>query len=122
VAELAELMADPGWVAEEPEAHLLPHIVAVCDEPGSPLRLDEAWSDGAVFVVELTTRELGLSVGQIRRAAIALVAAIGEESTHILQRRDGVALEFDVATGSVPSTTRFEPHGHLVRLRIRPGA
>ena len=122
LTELADLIADPGWVTEEPEAHLLPHLEAACDEPGSPLQLDEAWSDGNIFVVELTAREPGPSIGQLRRAAITLAAAIAEESTHIRQRRDGDVLEFDIATGTAPSEARFALHGHLVRLRIRPRA
>ena len=121
LAELADLMADPGWVAEEPESHLLPHLAEACDEPGSLLRLDAARSEDEIFVVELTTRDPQSSVGQIRRAAIALVAVIAEESTHVLQRRDGDVLEFDVATGTAASEGRFAPHGHLVRLRIRRG-
>jgi hypothetical protein len=120
LAELSDLMADPGWVTEDPEAHLLPHLQAACDEPGSLLRLNEAWSDGEIFVVELTTTQPELSIGQIRRAAVALAAAIAEESTHIRQRRDGDVPEFDIATGTAPSEARFKPHGHLVRLRIRP--
>ena len=78
-------------------------------------------SDDEIFVVELRTRQPGRSVGQLRRAAVALIAVIAEESTHILQRRDGDMLEFDIATGTAPSEARFAPHGHLVRLRIRPG-
>ena len=122
LAELADLMADPGWVAEDPEAHLLPHLRAACGEPGSALRLDEARSDGEVFVVELTTTEPEPSIGRLRRAAVALAAAIAEESTHIRQRRDGDVLEFDIATGTAPSGARFAPHGHLIRLRIRSRA
>ena len=117
LAELAELMSDPGWVAEDPEAHLLPHLEAACAEAGSPLHLDAASSENEIFVVDLSTSKSELSVGQIRRAAVALVAAIVEESTHIRQRREGDVLEFDVATGS-SGETRFAPHGHLVRLRI----
>jgi hypothetical protein len=121
LAELAELMADPGWVTEEPEAHLLPHLRWACDEPDSLLHLDEARSDDEIFVVELSTTKPDLSVGELRRAAVALAAAIAEESTHIRQRRDGDVLEFDVATGTTRDA-RFAPHGHLVRLRIRTGA
>jgi hypothetical protein len=117
--ELTRLMEDPGWVAEEPEAHLLPHLVAACDEPGSLLRLERARSVEEILVVELTAREPDRSVGALRRAAIALVAAVAEESTHIRQRRNGDALEFDVATGS-SSESAFAPHGHLLRLRIVP--
>jgi len=122
VAELADLMADPGWVAEEPDVHLLPHLLAACAEPGSLLRLDAAWSDAEMFVVELTAVGAEHSVGQLRHAAVALIAAIAEESTHILQRRDGDVVEFDVATGSASAEAEFAPHGHLVRLRIRSGA
>jgi hypothetical protein len=121
LSELADSMANPGWVGEEPEAHLLPHLQAACDGPGSLLRLDEAHSDGEIFVVELTAREPDRSVGELRQAAIALAAAIAEESTHIRQRRDGDVLEFDIATGTAPSEARFAPHGHLVRLRVHPG-
>jgi hypothetical protein len=119
--ELAESMADPGWVAEEPDAHLLPHLEAACDEPGSLLRLDRAWSDDEVFVVELTSNAPDRSIGQLRHAAVLLAAAIAEESTHIRQRRQGDVLEFDIATGTASSEARFAPHGHLVRLRIHPG-
>jgi hypothetical protein len=122
LAGLADLMRDPGWVAEEPEAHLLPHLRAACDRPGSLLRLDDARSDGEVFVVELTATGPDPSVGRLRHAAVVLAAAIAEESTHILQRRgsDDV-LEFEIATGTSTAEARFAPHGHLVRLRIRRG-
>ena len=114
-------MADPGWVAEEPEAHLLPRLAEACDEPGSLLRLQAARSEDEIFVVELMTRDPESSVGLIRRAAVTLVGVIAEESTHVLQRRDGDVLEFDIATGTASSEGRFAPHGHLVRLRIRRG-
>jgi hypothetical protein len=120
--ELGHLMADPGWVTEEPEVHLLPHLEAACDEPDSPLHLERAWSDDGIFVVELMAREPESSIGDLRRAAVALAASIAEESTHIRQRRDGDVLEFDIATGTAPSEARFAPHGHLVRLRVRAEA
>jgi hypothetical protein len=119
LTELADSMADSGWVAEAPEAHLLPHFQAACDEAGSLLHLDEAWSDDEIFVVELSATKPDLSVGHLRHAAIVLAAAIAEESTSIRQRRDGDLLEFDVATGSTRESG-FAPHGHLVRLRIHP--
>ena len=122
LGELADMMADAGWVTEEPEAHLLPHLEAACDEPGSLLHIDKAWSDGEIFVVELTTTEPEPSVGHVRLAAVELAAAIAEESTHIRQRRDGDVLEFDIATGTAPAEADFAPHGHLVRFRIHPRA
>jgi hypothetical protein len=117
VVELADLMRGPGWATEDPEAHLLPHLRAANDDDGSLLRLDRTWSDGEIFVVEMSPAQSALSVGRLRRAAVELVATIAEESTHIRQRREGDVLVFDVATGS-GRDGRFAPHGHLVRLRI----
>src|SRR5215475_7913809 len=60
-AELVESMRLPDWVAEEPEAHLLPHLRAACD--GLPLELMQTrvLDDGA-FEVELNyTGENGAS-------------------------------------------------------------
>jgi hypothetical protein len=118
--ELTELMADPGWTAEDPAAHLLPHLEAACAERGSTFRLDRAWIDGAIFVVELSPRQRDLSIGHLRKAAVTLAAAIAEESTHLVQRRRGDALEFEIATGTATADGPFAPHGHLVRLRIGP--
>jgi len=120
VAEFGELMAQPGWIAEEPEAHLLPHLVAACAEPDSTLELTSTETVDDIFVVELTAKESARSTGELRRAAVGLLAAFAEEATFIRQRQDGDVLEFDVATGTAPAEARFAPHGHLVRLRIRP--
>jgi hypothetical protein len=117
LSELASVASDSGWVAEEPEAHLLPHLQAACDEAASAFHLDATRLEGEVFVVDLTPQGGDLSVGEIRRGAIALAATIAEESTHIRQRREGDVLEFDVSTGST-GNGRFAPHGHLVRLRV----
>jgi hypothetical protein len=119
VAALAEAMRDPGWVTEDPETHLLPHLEAACSEADAPLRIASFRSEGEVFVVELEARDGIESVGQLRRAAVALAASIGEESTHIHQQKQDGVIEFDVTTGSIASETRFAPHGHLVRLRIQ---
>ncbi|HSL15319.1 MAG TPA: hypothetical protein VK962_03475 [Actinomycetota bacterium] len=55
----------------------------------------------------------------VRRAVLALVGSIAEDSTHIRQRRNGDAIELDVATGTLPSKTPFAPHGRLVRPCVR---
>ena len=119
VAELAEAMDDPEWVAEDPESHLLPHLVAACSEADTPLRIASYRSEGEVFVVELEARDGTDPIGELRRAAVALTATIAEESTHIRQRKKDDVIEFDVVTWSVASGTRFAAHGHLVRLRIQ---
>jgi hypothetical protein len=123
VSELVAAMGDPAWVAEDPEQHLLHHLVAACSEEGAHLGIASAHSESEVFVVELTPRDHTASIGELRRAALELVATIAEDSTHIRQRRRDGLIECDVVTGTVASE-RFTPHGHLLQLRIQvpPGA
>ncbi len=58
--ELARLDAAldlPDWVAEEPEAHLLPHIRQACEAPTSPLELlDWVTTDDGTLEVRLRPR------------------------------------------------------------------
>ena len=119
IAKLGDAMRDPGWVTEDPELHLLPHLEKACSEPGSPLRLVSARSAGLVFVVELEWTGERAGAGAVRAAAVALLGRVAEEATHIHQRRGEGFTDFEVVTGSVPSETAFEPHGHLIRLRVK---
>ena len=52
VRELTDALPGSGWVAEEPEAHLLPHLQAACDEPGSRWTVTHWTVDDGVFVVD----------------------------------------------------------------------
>jgi hypothetical protein len=51
VRELVDALAIEGWVAEQPEAHLLPHIERACREAG--LELIEHDVENAVLVVRI---------------------------------------------------------------------
>jgi hypothetical protein len=46
-------IADDGWVTEDAEAHLLPHIRRWCQTPDSLLRLKDATVEDAVLEVDL---------------------------------------------------------------------
>src|SRR5687768_1478367 len=39
VRRLLDTLAEPGWVAEDPDIHLLPHLRRACQEAGSPWTL-----------------------------------------------------------------------------------
>ena len=39
----------------------------------------------------------------------------------IRQRTLGDRVEFEMATGTLAEETPFAPHGHLIRLRVKPG-
>ena len=51
VEELAAAMREEGWVAEEPEIHLVPHLEAACSEPDAPWTM-VSWTveDGALVI------------------------------------------------------------------------
>jgi hypothetical protein len=119
VAELAEAMRDPGWVTEDPELHLLPHLQAFCSGPGSPFQLVSSRSEDAVFVVELRWLGQDAGPGAVRAAAFALLGSIAEVSTHVRQRKHGDVTVFEAAAGTLGSDSAFAPHGHLIRLRVR---
>ena len=64
-------------------------------------------------------------VGVIRASIFSLLGGIAEPASYIRQRRTessdgrGAALIFEVVTGIVDDAP-FKPHGHTLRLRVRP--
>ena len=117
VEALAGAMADAGWVAEDPDAHLLPHVRRACAASGRFRVLDEGGQDSVYEVVLDWTPERATRP-DLREDVFALVGSFAEHSTHVRQRTAGDAVEFDVTTGMLAGETPFRPHGHLVRLRI----
>jgi hypothetical protein len=113
---LVEAMRSRNWVAEEPEAHLLPHLQRCCDS--LPFELTEARvaKDGS-FDVEL--RWLGETnrIGEIRAAVFTLVGSFAEVATYVRQRSSGDSAVFEIVTGS-PEEESFAPHGHTVRFHV----
>ena len=118
VEELADLTRRPGWVAEDPEIHLVPH-------------LRSASVDGA-RIVEIRTREDGMlavdaecaptSRGELRRRAWMLLGTVAEPAASVRERRDGDAAVFEVVTGIPDGAGPFASHGHTVRLTLTPGS
>jgi hypothetical protein len=116
--ELIAAFEQPDWVAEEPEAHLLPHIEAWCGEDGR-LAVRAARADGAhAYVVELEWRGAPGGIGQVRAAVFALIGSFAESATYVRQRRDDATLRFEVGTGELAPDSRFAPHGHVVLLDV----
>jgi hypothetical protein len=121
--ELADEMREAGWVAEEPAVHLLPHLEAACAVPGSPWTI-ASWSlgdDGVVDVEAVWGGEWG-AWGVIRAETFSLLGSIAESTSHIRQRMFEDRVEFEMATGTFAEGSPFAPHGHLVRLRVRPAS
>src|SRR4029078_2663321 len=96
IQEIADALAGSGWVTEEPEAHLLPHLQAACDEPGSRWTI-ASWTidDDGVFVVDASWAGSWGRFDALRGDAFAFLGRTAELTTHIRERRvdDGVVLK-----------------------------
>jgi hypothetical protein len=121
-AELVAAMKQPNWVAEEPEAHLLPHLEQACQSLQLQILAARTSDDGSYEVqLRWTGEEAG--VGVIRASIFSLLGEIAEPSSYIRQRRSDSSpgssetLSFEVVTGIVDETP-FKPHGHTLRLSI----
>lgn len=116
---LAELSV-AGWIAEEPETHLHPHLQGACAAPGSPWTLISAEIHGAVYEVTATWARPGASLRQLRTDAFALIGTVAESSTFIRQVLVDEDVVFEATTGMLAGDSPFAPHGHLLLLRVRP--
>lgn len=122
VHNLMDAMLLPDWVAEEPEAHLLPHIKALCEREGSPLRLVSAVSEGSVFVVTLEWTRPAANARNITSAAYSLLGTFAEPNTHVREETRSGAIDFEITTGILDADGPFKGHGHVVRLHVTGAA
>ena len=120
VEDLLRATRKESWVAEEPEAHLLPHLVRACDALPLAIVGTAVAGDGS-FDIELEWTGAKDSIGEVRAAVFALVGSIAEMSTSVRQNpdRSSGVLSFDVVTGFVGNEGRFAAHGHALRLAVR---
>jgi len=110
VRALLDAMAQDGWVAEEPEHHLLPHLRRAAAELGAEIRSVDTL-DG---ILELAIARGTRGRGEAKALVFSLVGSIAEQSTHVRQEGD----EFLVASGSIGTDEPFAAHGHLLRIRL----
>ena len=113
---LLAAMAEPDWVAEDPEAHLLPHIRSGLSD-GVRITGTEV-ADVGELVVTLEVED-GAGV-DVRSLAYGLFGRFAESSTFVEERPVDGGTEFVMVTGMVEGQSRFLPHGHTVRLVLRP--
>ncbi len=114
VRELAAALDVEDWVAEEPEAHLLPHIERACAEAGLEL-LGHELTDDAVFVVRVAWPD-DAGPAAARAAAFRIVGSFAELATSVRVRNGNRT--FEVVTGMLDGDSQFAGHGHLVRLEL----
>jgi len=118
VETLATVVDEDGWVAEEPELHLLPHLEGATAT--GPLAIREAITEGdGTFVVEFDwvgPREPSRLA--IRSALYALIATIAETVTLLHEPPASQGRVLEVLSGSAGGDGPFAGHGHTVRLVV----
>lgn len=117
VRRLLDTLAEPGWVAEDPDIHLLPHLRRACQEAGSPWTLAGTAFDGGVYTVDLEWVRREPRLGRLRSDALALVGSVAEGVTFVEQRVGQGRIEFRAVTGILEGDGLFKGHGHLLLLR-----
>ena len=111
--------AGATWVAEDADAHLMPHVRAACDAPASMVRVVGSEVRDDVLGVELAWTGERADHDEIRAEAFRVAGSFAEHATQVRQRSTTGATEFEIVTGTVADETPFRPHGHLVLLRVR---
>jgi hypothetical protein len=112
---LRAALALPDWIAEQPEAHLLPHLMAAAERLG--LTVTDTSLEPDLLTVVLAGP--GGSHGDIRAAAFSLLASVAELATSVRERQAGNETAFEIATGMLEGDSGFAAHGHLLRLVFR---
>jgi len=115
VEALLSAMRQPDWVAEDPEAHLVPHLRSHASEAVRVVGTEVAASGELVVTLEVRV-EGDRPHARLRSEVFALVGEIAESSTFV-EERPGP--EFVVVTGMLAGQTHFASHGHTVRLVVR---
>ena len=115
---LRAAMLETDWVTEDPEAHLLPHVERLAEERG--WRIARAAVVDSILEVDVEVRDG--TWRSLREAGFALVGTFAEASTHVVETRPDVGREVEllVTTGMLAGDGEFAPHGHLVRIAVRP--
>ncbi len=116
IQQLARLAEATDWVAEDPEAHLLPALRERVSSSGMKLSAFEVQPDGLLLVrlaspVKLSRREL-------RQAVWSILGGVAELTTLVSETQSGDQVNFEVVTGIPPGEGPFATHGHTLRLEV----
>jgi hypothetical protein len=118
VAELADAAGTDGWVAEDPEAHLLPHLEAAAASGPLAITAARTVADGT-FEVDLDWVGEGEPSRQAIRSALhVLVATIAETVTILHEPTVEPGRVLEVLTGSADVDGPFAGHGHTLRFSV----
>jgi hypothetical protein len=122
IAALLVAAHESGWVAEEPDRHLLPNLIAQLDPGGPGLALTSWRIDGGALVLTLARPER-LSARETRSAIFRLVGSVAESTTFIREFVEAGSRRYEICTGTLAGDGPFASHGHLLSIVVpEPGS
>jgi len=117
IEELVGVSGEEGWVAEEPEAHLLPHLIAASAKGPLAIRRSSSQDDGTLEVDLVWVGPTDPGRAEIRSALFDLLAVVAETVTVIHEPPADGGRVLEALTGVRPGGA-FATHGHMLRLRV----
>ena len=121
MAALLRAAQESGWVAEEPDRHLLPNLIAQFDAAAAGLALTSWQIDVGALVLTLSRPE-GISARETRSAIFRLVGSVAESATFIREFVEPGSRRYEICTGTLAGDGAFASHGHILFIVVRePG-
>jgi hypothetical protein len=120
IQQLAELAGSDDWVAEDPEAHLLPGLRERVEISSLTIQFVGVDPDGALRV-RLASRNKQ-SRRELRESVWSIVGGVAELATFVRETRASDRVSFEVVTGNPRDEGPFATHGHAIRLEVEQPA
>jgi len=116
-AALLEAARESGWVAEEPDQHLLPHLLPALEASGGGLSL-VSWRIDAGGLELTLSKPDAFGPRQTRGAIFRLLGAVAESVTFVRELDDSGPRRYEVCTGTLEGDSPFAGHGHVLRFVV----
>lgn len=117
LAALLEAARESGWVAEEPDQHLLPRLLAALEAGVDGLSL-VSWRIDAGALELTISKSDGFGPRQTRGAIFRLLGAVAETVTFVRELDNSGQRRFEVCTGTLDGDGPFSGHGHVLRFVV----
>jgi hypothetical protein len=116
IQQLAELAGSDDWVAEDPEAHLLPGLRERVGISSLTIESVDVDPDGALRVRLASPNKQ--SRREVRQSVWSILGGVAELATFVRETRTSDGVSFEVVTGNPRDEGPFATHGHTLRIQV----